>query len=202
VSSINLKELAKGIDLCIENATGLIEETRLLFDKNRFPRCFSLCVLAVEEIGKIEVVARGALIRETEGEEWKRFRKDFKSHEMKQAHAIVMHFAQVRSSEGSKGLRRRFRSSGRFTLDRAKQLGLYVDLVDSKFVSPHTMISRKLAREALNRAEETLGRYDGLPKGKNLELFLAEFQKSAPDEWKTDQELMALRRILNELHQD
>lgn len=202
MSSINLKELAKGIDLCIENAAGLIEEARLLFDKNRFPRCFSLCVLAIEEIGKIEVVARGALIRQTDGEKWKRFKKNFKSHEMKQAHAIVMHFAQVLKSEGSDRLRQRLRSSGRFTLDRAKQLGLYVDLVDDRFVSPHAMISKKLAREALNRAEETVRLYDGLPKGKNLELFLAEFQKSALDEWKTDQELMTLRRILNELRQD
>jgi len=197
VSSIKVKELAKGIQLCVENAADLIEDARLLFNKNRFARCFSLCVLAMEEIGKIEVIARGVLISKTDEKKWKRFEKNFKSHEIKQAHAIVMQFAETLRSEGAKGVKQRLSAPGRFTLDQAKQLSFYVDFLDGKFVSPRTMISKDLGREALARAGKTVRQYANLSKSTNLVSLLIKFKKEAPNRWETDQELLALKQILS-----
>ena len=65
-------------DRCLENAEALIDDAKLLIQNGRIPRAFALCVLSVEELGKI-VLLFDALFYET-SEEWAEFWRRFRKH--------------------------------------------------------------------------------------------------------------------------
>ena len=80
---LEIDQLASGIQLCIENASSLIEDAELLYNHKRYPRAFSLAVLSIEELGKIPMLVRAACFEEDDSDKWTDFWKKFTDHEYK-----------------------------------------------------------------------------------------------------------------------
>lgn len=141
-----LNEVAR---LAGENAVGLIADARLLFDANRFPRAYALAVLALEELGKVELcgeVLAGELDQQA-------FRRAWVSHDPKlwRSHLPATFFADTED--------RIFAYPGS---DHATRLrGLYVDLPNGPDGAPSTpgSIESAAAEEIVVNVEAVVASY-------------------------------------------
>lgn len=74
---LNPKTAAEGIKLAYENALKLLGDAEILYENNRFERCVSLSILAIEESGKSTII-RSLLLAEAPEQlkkEWKNYRR-------------------------------------------------------------------------------------------------------------------------------
>jgi AbiV family abortive infection protein len=83
--ALSIKEIAKGIQLCIDNATSLIKEANLLYENGYYSRALSLCILALEEIGKA-IYLDSLAFRYADDKKWlDNFKRNINLHESKLA---------------------------------------------------------------------------------------------------------------------
>ena len=83
------EQISNGIVLCLENASKLIEEAEILFNKKRYARTLSLSILSLEELGKINILVEAIHIAKSDKDRIKNFFKEFKSHTVKIKESIL-----------------------------------------------------------------------------------------------------------------
>ncbi len=57
LSALSVDEIAQLCTYCYENAVGLLEDAKLLFLNDRFPRTAAISILALEELAKATLIA-------------------------------------------------------------------------------------------------------------------------------------------------
>ena len=139
--TLSVDEIGRGMHKAYVNARGLVEDAEVLLDA-RPARSISLAVLAMEEIGKVVLLAEAAAQASAQPVEWRALRKDLDllCHAQKQA---------VFAGYGKAILDRLATTRGKPThycedvpagigplLDWMKQMGFYTDAVQGQFISP------------------------------------------------------------------
>ena len=119
-------QAAEGIALARANAARLIADAELLLQNDRHASASALAILAIEELGKVQVIKIIAL--HSDGAELKQAWKDYRSHRAKNVQWILPKLA----GEGARTmmqLRAAADPNGDHTamLDTVKQLSFYTD---------------------------------------------------------------------------
>lgn len=161
-----MEQAAEGIALARKNAQRLIEDAELLLAAERYSSASALAILALEELGKVQIIKTIALF--TEVEELKKAWKEYRSHRAKN----VMWILPKLAAEGARTmmqLRPATNVEGDHTamLDTVKQLSFYTDCfndkprwsypgeaVDSQFAPAILATAKMLNREATTTNRE------------------------------------------------
>ena len=150
--SLTAKQVAAGINAARANASRLIEDAKLLFNAKRYPSSTALCILAIEEAGKINVL-RGLALSMNAAElssEW----KEYRTHTSKN---VMWIFPQL----AARGARKLEDFSSIFDknadhpyiLDQLKQVAIYTDCLGKAHWSlPTVCIDEELAHTLLHTA--------------------------------------------------
>lgn len=199
MSLLEPKTLAQGIRLCIQNARDLIEDAKFLLHHGSHARAFSLAVLAFEELGKVEIIARYYLFPKQKKNREK-FIKALRSHSSKQLTSTLVHFAMILMEQGEEELRKRLESPSarERTFDILKQKGFYVDVEGDEFKSPRTF-DEKLAKGFLEQTEKQISSYEEPIGGINIEAFLAEIKQHVDEGRKLPEPAEEFHRIIREI---
>lgn len=70
---LSIQEASEGIEKAIENANDLLEDSLILFNSGKYPRAIALGIMAVEEIGKTEIIKKILLSNQNVGKNLERF---------------------------------------------------------------------------------------------------------------------------------
>jgi len=159
-------QAAEGIALARSNAARLIADAELLLQSDRHASASALAILAIEELGKVQVIKTIALQSDEAGlkQSW----KDYRNHRAKNVQWIIPKLA----AEGARTLvqmRAAADPSGEHTamLDTVKQLAFYTDCftafprwseptdaVDPNFADAILSVARMLNRECETTVRE------------------------------------------------
>lgn len=147
---------------CIENASELIEEARILAERSRWARAFELAYFAREELAKADLLAvtLHMLFADPDSVDWDRFRKRWEDHKSKSRDAIFTDFLAEEIFVLGKlaGVELEVQKEGdqAAALRKKREAALYVD-VRNGVQKPSTTISEGDARSAIETAERQLG---------------------------------------------
>ena len=86
---LDLDEISEGIASCLESAEQLIKDGDILSEAGRRPRSLTCYLIANEELGKVELLARMAMTSPRSQKGWSNRWRQFRSHETKQALSVV-----------------------------------------------------------------------------------------------------------------
>lgn len=99
---LSLEQIAEGIDLCLENARDLLEDSIVLKKKRRYPRALTCLLVAREELGKVYVLVGMAYTYPEDQRRWLEDWRLFHNHKAKASrvasHGIV---GELRKSSDS-----------------------------------------------------------------------------------------------------
>ena len=73
---------AEGIALARKNAAGLIADAELLLENERLPSAAALAILAIEELGKVQIIKR-IVLHSDDAKQLKEAWKEYRSHRAK-----------------------------------------------------------------------------------------------------------------------
>lgn len=157
-----LADIFAAQDMCLENASQLLDEAIELCHRESFARSIALAVLCGEELGKILILATAARLRKSDASGYKEFKRRFRDHRSKQLH-FFSHWVQADlaittdpSSEKRKtiseykkqnystamkswrALESKLKDIG-CTVDQLKQRAIYVGLENDSFISPSSL---------------------------------------------------------------
>ncbi|WP_225982154.1 AbiV family abortive infection protein [Qipengyuania flava] len=123
---------AEGIALARKNAARLIADAELLLENERLPSAAALAILAIEELGKVQIIKR-IVLHSDDAKQLKEAWKEYRSHRAKN----VMWILPKLVSEGATTmmqLRQATEIDGDHTamLDSVKQLSFYTDCFTEK----------------------------------------------------------------------
>lgn len=146
-------QAAEGIMLARANAARLIADAKLLLENDRHASASALAILAIEELGKVQVIKTIVLQRDEAG--LKQAWKDYRNHRAKNVQWIIPKLA----AEGARTLQQ-MRSaadpSGDHTamLDSIKQLAFYTDCFNAspRWSSPADAVAPDFAEAILSTA--------------------------------------------------
>lgn len=150
-------------DYCLQNASELVSEAKLLFENKKYARSFFLSTIAIEETSKRDVLWEAILLGEDE-KQWKRFWNKFRNHDVKLAR-MLQDYITTRSNRKENTpleivreyLTEMKKAEGEAKeANLVKQWAMYVDVVDGKAVSPSQIIGRKAASKTLKLAQQHL----------------------------------------------
>lgn len=142
---LSAAEVAAGMNAALENARRLAADAALLFEGKRFPSSASLAILAIEEVGKVQLLRRLSLA--TNDAEAKSVWREIRSHRSKNGLWILPSLA----SGGTVGL---FdlaeaidpKAEHASVLDAVKQIGFYSDCYgDRHWANPTVSVDGELA---------------------------------------------------------
>lgn len=203
VYHFSAEAIARGWNLCLENARELVEEAELLMREGRVPRVVSLSTLAWEELGKAVLIAESASLQADDLPGWATFQRQFLSHEMKLrtmgkifvcCGLVTYAYAKLRKlSPEDLDLRKDsamdfFRDMQEFAalamgmgspgINQMKQQGFYVDLVDDTFFGP-ARLEKGFAEVYVRLPRHTLGEANRVCKsGQKLAEDIAEVREA------------------------
>jgi len=131
----------------LHNATELLRDAEGLAVFGRYPRAYSLAVLAAEELGK-HMMCFGAVGRDlVDPEAWPAFWREFNSHAPKYENAVLMAMSFL-EPEVAQEFGRQFREH--VTGDqKARLAGLYVDWREGEIVTPDQAVPPQLVFDVL-----------------------------------------------------
>jgi len=138
---LSVDEIGRGMHKSFINARELIEDAETLLDK-RPGRAISLAVLAIEEIGKVVLLANAAVRAAKAPVEWKVIQEelDLRSHQHKQTIFAAYGRTLLNDLASGKGKPSFYDNEvpGGIAplLDLFKQLGFYVDAGNARFTCP------------------------------------------------------------------
>lgn len=160
--ALSAEEAAKGISLARGNATRLIQDAEVLLQAERYPSAIALATLAIEELGKVQIIK--IIVLQTDDSALKKAWKEYRSHRAKNVQWILPSLAgqgartleQVRSAADIHG-------EHTMMLDTIKQLALYTDCFGAagRWSDPAEAVDPKFAEailgvaKVLNREETT-----------------------------------------------
>jgi AbiV family abortive infection protein len=178
---LTIKQITVLSDYCLQNASALIEEARLLFSNKRYARAFFLSVLALEEASKRDILWQAIFLGEDE-KQWKEFWNKFLNHDVKLTTALWDHMI-VYSNKGKKTpreiiyehLREMRRLEGEAKeISSFKKWAMYVDVIDSQPIMPSQVVDRKFALTMLESAKKHLEHHRKFkPTAKEIETNLS-----------------------------
>jgi AbiV family abortive infection protein len=139
-------QAAAGIDSAMRTARGLLRDAELLLEKERWQRGTALSILAVEEMGKVEILRSILLARDADEleDEWRAYR----SHTKKNVSWIFLDLVRkgARKLEQFKPIFDTRSDHPKF-LDAVKQTCFYSDVSgECEWFSPEQKIKPELAR--------------------------------------------------------
>lgn len=149
---MNDLELENGYRLAFDNAQKLIDEADILDGFDLYPRAYALYQLSIEEIGKCSILYRaildyfmGTLITIDYLNKLGFFDHKTKTRESMISEILVIERFE-RSIGQDSGLKEEIADEYRNVKESnmKKNQSLYVDLVDDKFVSPVSMITKQM----------------------------------------------------------
>ncbi len=150
-----LKQVAQGMQFSLENAEDLLGDAEVLYRNERYPRAFALSVLAMEELGKIVVLARVIHVPETDQEGLKAFWKKFRSHTTKFGDAAFWSYASRLHPDLTAAWSEL--PHVRNQIELMKQVSFYVDFADTGFLLPKTLHSNtKRLKEILDDVKRNI----------------------------------------------
>jgi AbiV family abortive infection protein len=160
---LTIKQITALSDYCLQNASELVEEAKLLFSNKRYARSFFLSVLALEEASKRDILWQAIFLGEDE-KEWKEFWNKFLNHDIKITTMLWDHIT-VYSNKGkntpreilSAHLREMKRAEGEAKeISSFKEWAMYVDVIDGQPIMPSQVVDRKFALTMLESAQKHL----------------------------------------------
>ena len=177
MNNLDISAIDDGIILCYNQATQLIMDGDLLLEHGRYPTAFSLYQLASEESSKIKILLRLAIEKKSgivliDDDRGKDFEKMFNSHVAKiklaaktdqnfNELALKLRIPKIRSEAAIQE-----ELENPKLLNLMKQDGLYVGLMDNKFIPPSQVIGeidcKKLREDVVfrhSRHKETMEYY-------------------------------------------
>jgi len=160
---LTIKQITVLSNYCLQNASALIEEARLLFGDKRYARAFFLSVLALEEASKRDILWQAIFLGEDE-KQWKEFWNKFLNHDIKLTTALWDHIT-VYSNKGKNTpreilaahLREMRRAKGEAKeISTFKEWAMYVDVIEGQPIMPSQVVDRKFALTMLESAQKHL----------------------------------------------
>lgn len=163
---LTAQQAAEGIALARSNAARLIQDAEILLEANRHPSAIALAILAIEELGKVQVLK--IIVLQANEATLKQAWKDYRSHRAKNVQWILpalaaqgaRTLAQVRAAADIDG-------DHTMMLDTIKQLALYTDCfnaaprwsdpslaVDPAFADAILAVAKVLNRDAATSVRE------------------------------------------------
>lgn len=158
MNNIEISSIYEGMRLCCNQATQLICDADLLLNNNSYSTAYSLYQLASEESSKIRILLRLAIEKNSgiillDEQRGKYFSKLFRNHLEKiklnatsdqnfNELADKINFPKYREDDSIQKEIDNPKES-----DLLKQNGFYVDIKDSKFISPKTQIGEIECKE-------------------------------------------------------
>jgi len=162
VPSLTIEELEAIRDLVLENAAGLIADAELLVRQQRFPRAFSLSVIAIEEASKLLILLECAETIATGGRPaWSELLSRLRNHHEKLM-ANLLNFRALRSSGSAGGIDLEDAIARVREMNGFKQDGFYVTIdvagvrapgQSQMFDADRTAMVLKLARVSFNTSD-------------------------------------------------
>jgi AbiV family abortive infection protein len=150
--SLNVAQVAEGMNVATKNAARLAFDARLLLTNRRWPTAASLAALSIEEAGKVVILRR---FLTSTVDEAKALWKEYRTHTKKNINWIFTDLV----AEGARSLDD-FRplvdatSDHPEILDSIKQLGFYTDcLGNANWSVPDVVIDEALATQLVKSAE-------------------------------------------------
>ncbi|MCY2994894.1 MAG: AbiV family abortive infection protein [Planctomycetota bacterium] len=127
-SQISIEQIAEGIRVTLLNARQLYDDATLLLQSSRYARSLAMLVAAMEEIGKISVLAGMSRIPKNNQKLWADSWESFRSHEHKSTWAFVQTYPdEARSAPMAVVTAAMQQLSLAVVCERMRQYGLYVD---------------------------------------------------------------------------
>jgi AbiV family abortive infection protein len=128
---LTAEQAAEGIALARKNAQRLIDDADLLLQAGRLASASALAILAIEELGKVQIIKMIALF--TEEADLKRVWKEYRSHRAKNVHWIIPKLA----AEGARTMIQMrpaadIEADHTAMLDTIKQISFYTDCFNDK----------------------------------------------------------------------
>ena len=141
---INTNELIVGLRKSVENAKELIEDGNLLLNNKRFARSFTLFQLAIEELGKSNMIFHYVL--ENDKKKLGKLLKDLKSHKIKTDNSIgfdMIVYKHLDDINKEKLLKSVFFNMENISIvDNFKNYSLYTSIIKNEFRNPSEIITR------------------------------------------------------------
>jgi AbiV family abortive infection protein len=145
--------IAEGINVARRNALRLVEDARILCQRERYPTAAALAVLSIEESGKVSILRSLALARDQK--EAEKVWREYRSHKHKNTHWTLPQLV-AGGARTLEELRPLFEDSSDHpqVLDSLKQIGFYTDCLGKQHWSePSEVIDASLAMSLVKTAE-------------------------------------------------
>lgn len=188
---------AKGIAVARTNAARLIADAEQLLDNERYPSALALAILAIEELGKVQIIKTILLYYDEAG--LKKTWKDYRSHRAKNVQWILPSLAAegVRTLQG---LRAATDAKGDHTamLDAIKQLAFYTDCIGphARWSEPAEAVEPELTKAIVGVAK--LLHRDRVTEVRELELWVELFAPHYEKSGMVDALLRFQKRMFDE----
>ncbi len=146
---LNARKLRQLLDYCLLNAQRLMEGAELLFEQKMYSISLFLSVLAVEELGKREMLPQHIWVIDND-KECQKFWQSFRNHKDKLNWALKR-FIKIEPDDTQNNKvdwislwtkRNEEAKSFAFNIDQLKQLAMYVNIVESEVVNPKKVYKR------------------------------------------------------------
>jgi len=186
-------EIARGMHLSFVNAQNLVEDAELLYKNERFGRAQSLLVLALEELGRIPLLADAMLIEPSDQKLWAAFWKQVRQHSAKQG--VWAWYGKGLGSDhpDAKFFDPLLPKGDERLIDRLKQCGFYLTFFERSFILPNLFarLRRKQLLEFFGFVRNRIQGFSSLHGNFGASLrFVARtrerINKSSPDERKAE----------------
>ena len=168
MQQLNLQTICDGMIRVRDNASGLLEDAKLLRQNGRITRAYALAYMACEEAGKLSILI-GAATRIAVGipTDWKAMRKRFLSHDSKASQflalARVIPMITQAAAEGQKTVdaeELRIKASAGVMIGPAlfekRNASIYCNFTAGSFTSPSEEITEPMADQMIGFADTNL----------------------------------------------
>jgi AbiV family abortive infection protein len=158
MKKLSLEEIELGRAKALANASALVEEAKLLFAAERYPRCYALAHLACEELGKVMMLASIGIESRLGTANWSKFWKRFRSHKAKTRNILGLDYLVSPIGSDNSDVERYWKDITEHVhmFEDLKLACLYSDYIKGNFFSPNEIIKRHHAESFLKLAEGRL----------------------------------------------
>lgn len=159
-SRLSIPEIAQGIQLTLENARALFEDAMLMRQSGRLARSMSLLIAAMEEMGKVSVLASMSRIPKSNQKPWADVWESFRKNQHKSTWSFVSTYPdEARAYPPVLLTAARQQLTLAEICERLRQYGLYVDFHagEKRWLSPQE-VTEAMVEQWQNRAENALVR--------------------------------------------
>lgn len=146
-------QISEGINLAHRNSIRLLEDARILYEKNRYPSAAALAILSLEESGKKSILRQLSLV--SSDKELNNIWKDYRSHVKKNVQWLLLDMVK----QGARKLddfKTMFDPSAEhpYLLDNIKQISIYTDCLGlAHWSNPSEVIGKDLVEYLIFIAE-------------------------------------------------